>query len=341
MPNDGCRRDDAESGWVVWGRRCAWVAVWGISLASGGGSGQPALPDTGVTGAPEEAGRPIAGLEVPRRVSEVWKRFSALPLWEDGLSEMCYYDARCEMYGKERRFMRVHLMNRQFLDERRWIKADDTTTYKVPVFKLVISEEVPTENYNYRYLTVVFQERPSLEPLEVTVSSQEWCGTSFKQLQWSRFQEVAPEGWSLDMLSFSYFPGEGDVWKPLPAGVDAYEGLFLFARAVAASGCESRPMRLLPTLRTNRGADAHPVDAVLRCEGGPREISIPLGKVRAQRVVVDWEGAETWFDVGTDAPHVLAAFRAGDVQAELRFTERRAYWDRAWTSGFHKPGEAP
>ncbi len=280
-------------------------------------------------------------VDLPRPYSEAWKRFSDLELWEDGLSEMCYYDAECVIYGKKRKMTRVHLMNRQVMDERRWVKADEDTTYELPAFKTVISEEVPTENYNYRFLITAFVERPSLEPIKVTVSSQEWCGTTYKSLLWSRFQEIAPSDWSLDLCSFSYFPGEEDVWTPLPASVDAYECLYLFARAVVASGGESRQMRLLRSMRSNRAADPVPLDAVLKVEGDPRRIKVPRGKFEAQRVVVEWEGDETWFDIQTEAPWRLLAYRAGDVAGELRFVERRAYWDRDSKSGFHKQGHAP
>ncbi len=280
-------------------------------------------------------------VDQPRFITDEWKRFSELALWEDGLSEMSYYDATCVIYDTKRSYTRVHLMNRQFMDERRWIKASDSTVYRVPAFKFVVSEEVPTENYNYRILMTTFLERPNLEPLKVSVSSQEWCGHTFKILQWSRFQELEPKDWSLDLCSYSYFPDEGDVWWPLPSNTDAYESLPLFARAVVASGGQSRAMHLLRSQRSNRAPDPKPIDAVLKMEGGPRSIRVPLGKFEAQRVVVDWEGEPTWYDVETTAPFRVLEFREGDVNARLRLVERRAYWDRNCKSCFHEPNQAP
>lgn len=305
------------------------------------GSQQPADgPADGPVASPVESGSTI-DVPIPRRVSEEWKRFSQLPVWEDGFSEMCYYDATCEIYGRVRAFTRVHLMNRESMDERRWIKAAGNETYILPVFKMVISEEVPTENYNYRFLTTAYLERPSLEPVKVGLSSQEWCGHSFKILQWSRFQENLPGEWSLDLCSYSDMPDEGDRWTPHLSSVDAYESLYLFARAVVASGGESRAMRLLRSLRHNRGADPEPVRATLRLEGEPRDTTVPLARFRVQRVVLEWEGPETWFDVEIAEPFRLIAYRAGDVRSALRFVERRAYWDTGWKSGFHNPGKAP
>lgn len=280
-------------------------------------------------------------VDMPRSVSDAWKRFSELDHWEDGLSEMSYYDATCTLYNKQRSFTRVHLFNRQYMDAATWTKATDETESPLGAFKFVITEEVPAENYNYRFLTTVFLERPSLEPLKVSVSSQEWCGHTYKSLMWTRDSQFEPSHWSLDICSFSYFGGEGDRWWPSLANVDAYESVFVFARAVVASGGESRAMHLLRTLRSNHAADPNPIDATLRIDGAERVITVPLGQFNARRVALDWTGPETWFDVESEAPYRLLAFRAGDVKARLRFVERRAYWDRRWRSGFHEPNHAP
>jgi len=280
-------------------------------------------------------------IDMPRPVTDNWKRFSELPLWEEGLSEMSYFDAACTLYKKSRHFTRVHLMNRQFMDERRWIKASPNTRFELPAFKMLIAEQVPTENYNYRFLTSVFLERPSLQPIKVSLSSQEWCGTTFKILQWTRFQEIEPKNWSLDLCSYSYFPDEGDVWIPRPASVDAYESLYLFARAVVASGGQPRKMNLLKSMRSNRDPDPNPVKATLRTDGKPRKITVPFGSFQATRVVLDWSGPETWFDVESNPPYRLLAYQAGDVKARLKFVERRAYWDRSQKSAFYEQNHAP
>ncbi len=278
-----------------------------------------------------------------RPVSDAWKRFSELPIWEDGLSEMSYYDATCVLYDKKRSYTRVHLMNRQFMSTIHYIKAMEDTPDPAPALKFVISEEIPTENYNYRFLTTAFLERPSLRPIKVSVTSQEWCGHTFKQLTWERRKEFAADKWSLDISCYSYFPDEGDRWFPHAgeAYIDAHECLFLFARAVVAAGGESHRMSLLKTLRSNHLPDPNPLDATLRADGNPRRVTVPMGSFDAQRVVLDWDGDETWFDVETAAPHRLLAFKAGDVEAKLKGVERRAYWDRSRPSKFYKTNQAP
>ncbi len=286
---------------------------------------------------------PNAKLLNDRPVSDAWKRFSELPLWEDGLSEMSYYDATCVLYDKTRKFTRVHLMNRQFMNTVHYIKATDDLKDPTPAFKLVISEEVPTENYNYRFLTTAFLERPSLRPIKVSATSQEWCGHTFKQLTWERRKEFAPEKWSLDISCYSYHSKEGDRWFPHAneAYIDAHECLFLYARAIVASGGEAHRMSLLKTLRSNHLPDPNPLDATLRIDGKPHQITVPMGSFDAQRVVLDWDGDETWFDVETASPYRLLSFKTGDVQAKLKAVERRAYWDRTQPSTHYKPNRAP
>ncbi|MHC4236424.1 MAG: hypothetical protein ACYSUQ_15005, partial [Planctomycetota bacterium] len=172
--------------------------------------------------------------------------------WEDGLSEMCYYAASETIYGKERHFIRVHMINRQWMDAASGVKAEPGSSASVPVFKFVATEEVPAENYNYRYLTTVFLQRRDLSPFKVTVSSQEWCGTTFKHLRWG--------DQDLEARVFSYFPGEGDGTWRRPAENMPYEALFVIAREVAASE-EERSLMLLPPMRSTRAVTPDPAAA--------------------------------------------------------------------------------
>lgn len=283
-------------------------------------------------------------LEIPieREHSDAWKKFSELSTWDDGFSEMSYYDATRTFYGKPRKYTRVHLFNRQDMDRQRSVKAGEKTTQVVPAFKFLVAEEIPTDNYNYRLLTSSFFTRPGLDPMKLTVSSQEWCGTTFKWLNWARPIEYSSDNWSLDVCWYSYHPDEGDGWWPWPRpSIDAHEFLPVYARAVVASGGEKREMHLLPSMQHTHRPDPMPIDAVLRVDGKPRKVTVPLGSFEAQRVVVDWKGEETWFDVETAAPYRLLAFKAGDSTGKLKFVERRAYWDQKWKSGFYKPNMAP
>jgi hypothetical protein len=245
---------------------------------------------------------------------------------------MSYYQGTDQIYGQRRDYTRVHIINRQWMDQQTGVKTDPDAARAVAVFKFNIAEEIPTENYNYRYLTTVFLRRPDLEPFKMVSSSQEWCGTTFKHLRWNNDR--------LDIQSFSYFPNEGDKTWHESADAFPYEALFLIAREVAAAGTE-RKLNVLPPLRSTR--EVHPATPkpTTLSPTPAGKITVPLGTFEAVRVDVKWSDPKTAFWIEAAAPYRLLKYEAGPLTGKLKFTERRAYWDRAWTSGFHKPNEAP
>jgi hypothetical protein len=259
-------------------------------------------------------------------------QFSELPVWDDGLSEMSYYAATDTIYGEPRDYVRVHLLNRQWMSEVSGVKSMSGASDAVPVFKLNIAEEIPTENYNYRYLTTVFLTRPDLNPFKVAMSSQEWCGTTFKHARWTDA--------GLTIQSFSYFGGEGDKSWSLPGEAVPFEGLFVLARAAVAGDFEGE-LTVLAPLRGTHESRPQPAPMRLAVGDDARKLRTPAGRFEVRRVEARGAGRDAWFDIETSAPFRLVAFSAGGVTGKLRHVERRAYWDAGSTSGFHRPNAAP
>ncbi len=254
----------------------------------------------------------------------------SLRYWDDGLAEMSYYRATDVIYGKPRGYVRVHMVNRQWMDPTTGVKAAEAPG-SVPVLKLNISEEVPTENYNYRYMTSIFLKRDDLAPFKMSFSSQDWCGMTFKQLRWAKD--------SLEIRSFSYFGGEGDnVWQLAPDAV-VFDALFLIARDVAAVGAP-RTLNILHSQRSNHQVQPKVEPGVLTPERLGR-VSTALGDIDAVRINLAWEGAPTSFVVERAPPHRLLRYRVGPLQGELLAVERRMYWDRSKPSSFYPVNEAP
>ncbi|NOX58418.1 MAG: hypothetical protein GXP29_06105 [Planctomycetes bacterium] len=274
-------------------------------------------------GGSSDAAREIAGGHAALG-SQTW--------WDDGLSEMSYYDATETVYGKERKFTRVHLVNRQWMDTATGVKANGNAEGSVAVLKFNISEEIPTENYNYRYLTTVFVKRFSLEPFKMVASSQEWCGATFKHLRWTDA--------SITFKSFSYFGDEGDQAWILNSAAVPYESLPLQARSVVASG-KDRSLELLMPVRSTHEVKPVTKAASLRLDSKATTLKTPAGSFKVRRVRVEGAGEPAWFDVENETPYRLIAFSAGGVDAVLRRTEKRPYWNRDNPSTFHASGEAP
>lgn len=256
---------------------------------------------------------------------------SDAPVWDDGLSEMCYYDAVDRLYGEDRSYTRVHLFNRQWLDAESSVKAAPGDAGAVPVFKLNIAEEIPTENYNYRFLTTLFLRRPDLAPLKLVTSSQEWCGTTFKHL---RFHDTGGT-----YKSFSYFAGEGDREWSLDAGAVPFESLFVIARDVAARNAV-RELDVLASVRSNCEVKPNVRHARL-VPGRTTQKRSRVGTHTVRRVEVDWDGPKTFFVVEAEAPYRIIRFEHGHLRGTLRNVERRAYWDRNSKSAAHEPNQAP
>ncbi len=285
-----------------------------------------AAPGRGQAAAPDAEGRHAAKPS----------RLGADRVWDDGLSEMCYYDATREIYGQPRRYTRVHLLNREWFDPAGGTKTDRIDDpAAIPVLKLNISEEIPTENYNYRLLTTVFVRRDSLQPLKVAAVSQEWCGVTYKHLRWG------PTG--LHARTFSYFEGEGEREWRIPGEPYPLEAAMLLAREAVAGGQPPQVLEWLPRLRGNRAnADPPAVSAVARWElGGPTRIRVPAGSFEVRPVTLVTDAGETRLWVESAAPWRLIRLESEGETAVLRGCERRAYWDAGSVGKHYSPGNAP
>ena len=257
--------------------------------------------------------------------------FNTLPIWEGGLAEISYYRATDRIYDQERSYTRVHMVNRQWMDQQTAVRADPGEGQVVPVLKLNISEEIPTENYNYHFMTTVFLNQLSLSCFKLAASSQDWNGTTFKQLRWD---QKGPA-----LRSYSYLKGEGDRVTRLGGTPMPYEALFLLVRDVVARG-KMRNYHLLQPMRTIHVANPRSTRATLVLED-VSPVTVPAGTYAARHVKVQWEGPATEFVVEAAPPYRLLRYDAGDTHGELLHVEHRAYWDRTSKSRFYKPGEAP
>jgi len=274
-----------------------------------------------------------AGCSAPERGAPPATSLGALPVWDDGLAEICYYDATRVIYGEPRRYTRVHLFNREWFDTAAGVKTEHRDApAAVAVFKLNIAEEIPTENYNYRFLTTLFIDRAAMKPYKLVSSSQEWCGATYKHLRWS------PAG--LELRSFSYFEGEAEQAGTAPAEALPQEALFVLARQWTASGAAPRSLELLPAMRGSHGVEPQAQTAAVEDEGVQRARSgagsIDVRVFRVQR------GDETQrFRVDTEAPFRVVSWEGPGETMSLRRVERRAYWDRSSRSREYRPGQAP
>jgi hypothetical protein len=124
-------------------------------------------------------------------------------LWDDGQAEIGTYQASHIVYGKPRTFESLYITVKEDFSPRLLVKADQASSANIPVLKLNVISTIPTEYYEYRYLTSVFVKRDNpMDLLKLTNGSQEACGNTFKELKnWES---------NVKFTFHSYFDREGD-----------------------------------------------------------------------------------------------------------------------------------
>jgi len=272
----------------------AVVALVGVAaLAASGGSGAPGFTD------------PASG----------WRTAST---WDDGRAEYATYASTRVIYGRQREYETVMIVATQHMDPDTTTKAVEwQAPDTVPVFKFNVREVVPTENYDYKFLTTAFVRRDDLSPFKLAMSSQEDCGTTYKRL--------ALETGSGDLVGqqFVYFPGAGprDVriaGPDLPPLADALPVVlrsFPFAAAEAGDAPRRYRTRLVPDQTAARTTSMTPIPVEIGF-GGRETVDVPMGSIEAYRIDVTPEARGSgplmrfWFAAEGDDPwlHLLVRY---------------------------------
>lgn len=129
--------------------------------------------------------------------------------WYAGKAEVNSYTLNQSRYGEQRDGKAVLIFVTEDFSKKKQVKLDDPSKDdedKVSVLKLNFVKNFITGIYPYSLLQSVFtpvnrNEHP--HTLKTTMSSQEWCGHVFTQMNL--------KGEQFDVKSFSYFEQEGDA----------------------------------------------------------------------------------------------------------------------------------
>lgn len=247
-------------------------------------------------------------------------------LWDDGLAEVAIYDAERVIYGEPRPHEEARILVSEPMDARQHVKADPPYEGKriLPVLKCNIFSRVETKNYPYHLMVSLFIDRARPSRLvKATYSSQEWCGQTFKDLQFYR----DPPRFSAN----SYWDGQAIIDQPLEWDSNTLleEQLAVSLRALNLEAGEEMAIRLLPSQVSNRAPVPEPVAAVIsrversdRLEGMNFEDGPPL----TYELAAD-DGSWAAYAFGSEPPRVLLAYRHSDGrQGRMKSVRRRAYW---------------
>ena len=256
--------------------------------------------------------------------------FGSGAIWDDGLAEVAHYEAHRMVYGADRAFLTTLITVKEDLDARTAVKADAPHTGRpiITVLKLNIVSMIPAGNYPYNYMTSVFARRDDPRILvKAASSSQDWCGTTFKEV-------VTWDG--PPRLQFhSYFDAQADGVHPitLDAGALLEEQLFLVMRAVLPAAGETARIPIHESLISNSVPRA-PVPRMVRLvHAGSESLSTPAGRFETNRYDLHDDTASSgpllsyWIEQG--ARRALVEFSAADGRSLLlKEITRRNYWSR-------------
>jgi hypothetical protein len=264
----------------------------------------------------------------PRSASS-WKADRA---WNQGQAEFALYDAVRPLYGIDRHYDARIFTNKQYMNPETTTKASNwRDAGNIEVFKHNVSEMIPTENYTYRFLTTGFIRVDTLKTYKLAMSSQEDCGSTYKQF-------IATDG-EVRARAFCYFPDAGarSVEYDAPRRLAFQDALSLRLRDYPFDASE-RPtltLDLVPDQTDTHETSLRPSRATVSYVG--REtITVPYGDVEAHhlRVSHDRDGgaerSEYWFADSREMRHVMVRYRGPyGVRYELRKLAWWAYWDRS------------
>lgn len=245
------------------------------------------------------------------------------PVWDDGQAEVATYEAERVVYQKTRRFEAVLITVKEDFNTALYVKADGPYDGKdlLTVLKLNVLSEIQTENYPYRYMTSLFIDRAQpMRVVKMTTSSQEWCGTTFKEFV----------GWgdSPKLVFHSYFDNQGDGSYPLGLrdGDLLEDQLPVSLRSLPFKPGLTFTTHLLESQITNRASAPKVLDATITVVGQePAETGMGMipswnVEVKAGQLVQHY-----WFEQAY--PNILTRFTSSDGrQLVLKDRTRRKYW---------------
>jgi hypothetical protein len=244
------------------------------------------------------------------------------PVWHDGLVEKAVYSASRVVYGKPRPYTAIFFTNKEQHDVATLTKSDKSKE-TIEVWKHNRVEDIPTPNYTYHYVTTSHLTADGLALTRMDCSSQEFCGTSFKQYL-GRAKKMG-SGWAIDgwdYWSFSYMPEAGRRAATVTKGdraVVAENSLPLYLRDFNFASKGEVAVALLPSQKSNRATPAEPIATVIKYAGEEN------GAYKIELVVEKAVRATYW--MAGDRLHVMLKYAGPEGQTyELKEVSRVNYW---------------
>ncbi|MGE3164791.1 MAG: hypothetical protein AB7O52_07790 [Planctomycetota bacterium] len=243
--------------------------------------------------------------------------------WHDGKAEVSTYDSKRTVYGRVREFPTTLVVVKESIGRFSRVKVDSPNPPEplLDACKLHLVQTFDTENYPYHFAITVLVER--LHPfvlIKESVSSQEWCGTTFQQI--NHLGQAWKYWWN------SYWENEGHGERVLSVRPHTEEQLLLALRAVRWEAGLVAEIPVVWGLHGTRAAATSPIVSRVECKG-QEEVSVAAGRYTCWVIEVTAEARRAQYKICVNAPHSLVEFTGeGGRSMQLRETKRWAYWQR-------------
>lgn len=250
--------------------------------------------------------------------------------WDSGLAEITTFDLVQARYGNLNHGIATMIYVHEGFSDSKQVKLDfpeNSPKDVVPVLKLNFTKDFLTGIYPYKLMLSVFTPRTeSPRSLKEVVSIQEWCGTTYLQLNL--------DNKDYDLISFSYFEKEGDRKSKIQESI--LEDEIWNRIRLAPEKLPTGKVRILPSLFYIRFVHRDPVPAVANAE--IKKISETIYRYKLEYPELK---RTLKIDFETAFPHKISGWEEtypdGDFRSEPRMltttvkfrrSSRLAYWER-------------
>jgi hypothetical protein len=244
-------------------------------------------------------------------------KWAANNLWDDGNAEVVKYDAQRVIYGKPRQFEYIYILVKEDFNEEFNVKTDDYGRKDLfNVMKVNQFARIETDNYPYHLLSSLFYRRNIPASLhKATISSQEWCGNTFKTFNNS--------GNGYEYKYISYWDGQGEGSFDLPEKVLFEDQLPYSFRALNFRDGLNFNYNIVESQITNKATRPTIYNATVEVSDDS------LGDNETWLVLVKLDDEKTnEYSFQKEYPNLMVSQKTWDGRnMQLKSQERNAYWN--------------
>ncbi|EQA35263.1 hypothetical protein LEP1GSC047_1300 [Leptospira inadai serovar Lyme str. 10] len=250
--------------------------------------------------------------------------------WDTGLAEISTFDLVQARYGNLNHGIATMIYVHEGFSASKQVKLDfpeNSPDDVVPILKLNLTKDFLTGMYPYKLMLSVFTPRTeSPRSLKEVVSVQEWCGTTYLQLNL--------DDKDYNLISFSYFEAEGDRKRKIEESI--LEDEIWNRIRLAPDKLPVGKIRILPGLFYIRFTHGDPVPAFASAQ--IQKISEKVSRYELlypelkRTLKIDFESAFPYKIVGWEETYPDGDFRSEPrlltTTAKFRRLSRIAYWEK-------------